>query len=309
MARLYIPKLQLEKAEEMNLAIRGYSIKDPITRGGFGTVYRGNHYDTPIAIKALDMDKDNCKAVCKEIFFLKKINHPNVVKVLDIFFIRDKNKLLIFMEFLEGGDLAGYIKREHPEPLLAKLFKQMVDAMAFMHSRGYAHRDLKPGNILLNREMTVAKVCDFGMACRGYDPITGAISLSSTYCGTVEYLAPELFHASIGSRDKLGRRIVDSKKEKYCPFRADVWSMGIMLYKMLQNNQFPFNINRRISKSEHALTFYKAVLIPIQFDKRNVSPEAQELIRKMLSVKVEIRPSMESILGDPWLVQQCSYIV
>lgn len=309
MARLYLPPMKLEKAEEMNLAIRGYSIRDPIARGGFGTVYRGNHYDTPVAIKELDIEKDNRKAVCKEIFFLKKINHPNVVKVLDIFFIRDKNKLLIFMEYLEGGALSDYIKREQPEPLLAKLFKQMVDAMAFMHSRGYAHRDLKPANILLNGEMTVAKVCDFGMACKGYEPITGAISLSSTYCGTLEYVAPEIFHVSSGSRDKLGRRIVDSNKEKYCPFRADVWSMGVMLYKMLQNNQYPFNINRNIPKAEQGSMFYKAVLIPIQFDKRHVSPEAQALIRKMLSVKAEIRPNMETILGDTWLVQQCSYIV
>lgn len=178
-------KVELNDVEANTLAIRGYTIGEPISAGSFGVVFKADRHGTPCAVKLIDMNKSKCQEIINEICILKTVEHPNVVQVMDFFLIHEKD-ILIFMEFLAGGDLYAFITQNSrlTEPVAANLFKQIAQAMAFMHGQGYAHRDLKPGNVLLDETKSVAKVADFGLSKLSFNVATGEESMADTWCGT-----------------------------------------------------------------------------------------------------------------------------
>ena len=101
---------------------------------------------------------------------------------------------------------------------VAILYRQFGSGLAFMHNRGLAHRDLKPGNILLDEHWMLAKLADFGLARICYDQATGTPLRTHSWAGTEIYMAPEvLAHRAA----KITRRI--ARPPDYCPFLADVW--------------------------------------------------------------------------------------
>ena len=102
--------------------------------------------------------------------------------------------------------------------------------MNFMHGQGFAHRDIKCDNVMLTGpDRGTAKLGDFGLARTFFDSHSGSKVSVFTFCGTVSYMAPEILLTSLNN------------KEGYCPLKADVWAMGVMLFKLL-NNQLPFKV-------------------------------------------------------------------
>jgi serine/threonine protein kinase len=145
-----------------------------------------------------------------------------------------------------------------------------VSALAYLHGRGIAHRDIKPENILLDSDLS-PKIADLGLAHTFHTQ-----NLMSTPCGTLFYVAPEII--SGGEYD--GREV-------------DVWSLGVVLYVMLVAAlPWPFDnrkeFQERVFQGEFTVPGY-------------VDPEAEDLIRSMLSLDPESRPSMTEILRYPWL--------
>ena len=179
------------------------------------------------AVKVMDL-----KAVAKagmqqkfldrEIKALIDIRHPNVLKVSDIF--RASGNLYIFMEFAPNGTLLTKLKKT-PGSCLSEAkakfwFKQCVDALTCMHMEHHmAHRDIKLDNVLFDASDN-AKLSDFGFA-REWGGKSD--TLAKTFCGTEPYYAPEIV-----------------ARQPYNPFLYDVWSMGVMLFIML-NGKFPFH--------------------------------------------------------------------
>ena len=201
---------------------------------------------------------DNIKKKCilREIEILKKLNHPNIVKLYDTI-ISDKNILLI-QELVNGISLRDFYNKEirnqkniseKKYKILTILFKQIFSAFDYIHKKNIFHRDIKLENILLTKNYEI-KIIDFGFGL--YNPRN---YLQKFFCGTPNYMAPEII----------------MKKEYDCQ-KADMWSLGILLYKLFCAD-FPFkgkdekDLYRHIIKGKYKIKEYVPDLIKIIIDK------------------------------------------
>lgn len=186
------------------------------------------------------------------------------------------------MDLAEGGDILDYLRVKGPisEDQARIWFRQSAQALEYIHSFGIAHRDLKSENILLDKCQT-AKLTDFGFSRICFDLYTGKRLMSETYCGSTAYVAPEILQGI-----------------PYNPMISDVWSLGVVLYVMV-NNTLPFDdsdvakmIQRQISRSWKFSSKVTDVL----------SQELKDLIQVMLEPNADKRPNMKQILKHPWLL-------
>lgn len=187
-------------------------------KGAFGNVYEGINTLTKgrMAVKEIYteiMDKKKEIEFANEIAVMCELTHPNIVQYL--YCEKGPKSILLFMELCEGGHLGNYIaKQENKRLSLAETVnftRQLVSALAYLHSMNFAHRDIKPENVLLTSEGDQIKLTDFGTAARvliGEKPFTET-------AGTIRYMAPEVFNG-----------------EPYGT-ACDVWSIGIMVLDML----------------------------------------------------------------------------
>lgn len=103
--------------------------------------------------------------IFKEAENLKSLSHPNIVKILNCYALKDM-KFVVVMEYLEGGELRDLLKKKGKfgEEEAKYFFKQLISAIAYCHREGIVHRDLKPENILLTNDLKQIKVTDFGIS-------------------------------------------------------------------------------------------------------------------------------------------------
>lgn len=146
------------------------------------------------------------KCILEEISLHKSIDHPNIVKMFGAQML--KNKTHIFLEYISGGDLFSLLHDKGPrygqltKTQKVKIFWECVLAIDHLHRQGIIHRDLKPENILLTEDLQV-KLCDFGWAVRVSNQ-----NRRRSVCGTVEYMAPEIYMAEIQTE------------------KTDMWALG-----------------------------------------------------------------------------------
>lgn len=140
-----------------------------------------------------------------EIKVHQQMDHPNIIKIYGSEFTREQ--VFIFLEYASKGDLYGKIHNTSSPPLSfqnkIKIFIQTLQATEYMHKKGFLHRDLKLENILLTENLD-ARLCDFGWAVEKHHP-----KRRKSMCGTVEYMAPEVF------------------QRKPHTIKVDVWALGI----------------------------------------------------------------------------------
>ena len=209
----------------------GYEIGEVLGRGGMGAVYRARQksLDRPVAIKLLPFDlgvqEDFAERFRREATALARLSHPNIVGVHD-FGQADDGHYFMVMEYVDGVDLAALMRAGPLPPDEAlSIVRQVCDALEFAHSRGVVHRDIKPGNILLDATGGV-KVADFGIAqLMGDEPRT-ALTVTGALLGTPEYVAPEQMQPAA-----------------HVDHRADIFSVGVMLYELL-TGQLPRGVFR-----------------------------------------------------------------
>lgn len=182
------------------------------------------------------------------------------------------------MEYVDGGELFGYItdRETVPEDETVWLFRQVIAALLYCHRLGIHHRDLKPENILVDPKTHQIKLADFGMAA-----LQPQGEKLTTPCGSMHYAAPEVFEKS------------------YDGAKADVWSLGVILYVMLTGTT-PFNYDPTTMATRVALWYkvLKSGRFPMPDD---LSWEAQDLLRKMLTVDIKQRISLEAIWHHPFI--------
>jgi len=195
-----------------------YRILQNIGRGGMGFVFKAMNIklNKIVALKmiapALAMNESFMKRFEAEAKTLAKLENPNIVSIYDLRV--DSDYAYIVMEYVEGVTLGRLIKEKGPIPWrqAMKLFNQMLNAINHAHQEGIIHRDVKPNNVLINRQ-GVVKITDFGLA---KNQAEFGITQSVTTGGTLFYMSPEQVRG-LAYTDK----------------RSDIYALGFTLYEML----------------------------------------------------------------------------
>src|SRR3954469_5892232 len=203
-----------------------YLVDGEIGRGGSAVVFRGTDLKLgrPVAIQVLPPElayNENVRTrFVREAQMAAQLSHPNIVP---IYSVDEKDGIVYFvMSLVVGQSVASHLTTEGrwPTDRAERVLREVADALAYAHSRGVVHRDVKPDNILIERDTGRALVSDFGIA-RASEGETRP-TLTGVAVGTPAYMSPE---------QALGERELDG--------RSDVYSLGIVGYHMLVGEQ-PF---------------------------------------------------------------------
>ncbi|XP_011308947.1 ribosomal protein S6 kinase beta-1 [Fopius arisanus] len=236
--------------------------------GGYGKVFqvrkvsgkdKGSIFAMKVLCKASIIRNQKDTAHTKaERNILEAVKHPFIVNLIYAF--QTGGKLYLILEYLCGGELFTYLDREgiFLEDTACFYLSEIILALEHLHKLGIIYRDLKPENILLDREGHV-KLTDFGL-CKEH---IGEGTVTHTFCGTIEYMAPEIL-----TRSGHGKAV-------------DWWSLGALMYDMLTGMP-PFTADDRKKTIEKIL---KGKLALPQY----LTPDARDLIRKLLKRQVAQR--------------------
>jgi len=258
-----------------------YKLTDTLGEGSFSVVMKAIKKKTgqEFAAKIIDRSKltsEETMALKNEIEILCQIDHPNVVKLFEIF--EDKDLIYLIMEYMSGGELFDRIvEREHySEKEASDTIRPVIDCIKYCHSLGIVHRDLKPENLLYTSKNadSILKISDFGLA-RFFDS-----TLMKTSCGTPGYVAPEIL---------IGTGYSSS---------VDCWSLGIIIYIMLCGSP-PFYSENNDDLYEQIKKGKFDFPSPIWDD---ISDLAKDLIKRILVVNPDKRLKADEILLHPWIL-------
>ena len=253
-----------------------YVLHEALGAGAFSCVYRATKdndtvsYALKVILKSTLIHDGDTERLQREIDTMAFLHHPNIVALHDFF--SDQRNFYLVLDYCKGGDLAEYlIKNNGPlrEQQAANIFQQIVSAINYIHKNGVAHRDLKPQNILITLWPNV-KISDFGLC--GFMEDTKM----KTFCGTPCYTAPECIN-----------------QVQYNGVYSDVWSLGVILYEMV-TGMHPWDV-RNITKMVKQIS-QAQFTVP-----STVTPACDELIKMILKVRPNERPTCEKILNHPWM--------
>jgi len=205
----------------------------------------------------------------REIQILKTLRHPHITCLYEV--IETESEYYLIMEYVSGGELSDYIvaKKRIKEEEACRLFKQIIEAVEYLHKNGIAHRDLKPENILLDYNKNI-KIIDFGLSNTYHKG-----EMLKTACGSPCYAAPEMIAG-----------------KHYVGLAADIWSCGIILYTMLCG-QLPF-------EDKNANSLYRKILEDEVILPRYLSLAARDIIKHLLIKEPGKRYTIYEIHSNPW---------
>lgn len=216
------------RAQLAGVLAANYELEDEIGRGGMGIVYRARdrRLKRPVAVKLLPPDlayrPDIRSRFLREAETSAQLSHPNIVPIHTV---EEVDNLVFFIMGLVSGDTLG--RRLHdrgamPAEEARRVLREVADALCYAHKRGVVHRDIKPDNILLDRDTGRAMVTDFGIARAVSEGTDTRLTTTGLAIGTPAYMSPE---------QCAGDRGVDG--------RSDIYSLGIVGYQMLSGD-LPF---------------------------------------------------------------------
>ncbi len=234
----------------MNFRESGFQKIREIGKGGMATVILAKHLElnSLVAVKILNqdamIDREYIQRFYREARITASLNHPNIVRVIESNF--SGGDFYIVTEYINGGDLTPVIYSPQL-PLKKKLWimSKVVNGLGYAHGKGIVHRDIKPSNILMTQAFE-PKLCDFGISTMLMGP-ESRLTQTNQLMGTMDYISPE-----------------QREDAKNVDFRTDLFSIGVILYKMATGRK-PFGAFKR----------------PIEIDKQ-VPPELDKLIMKCL---------------------------
>ena len=200
-----------------------YELLGELGRGAFGIVYRAKDpvINRPVALKTITSAVAGNPSLLgrfyREAQSAGSLQHPNIVTIYEMG--EEQGTPFIAMELVDGENLDDVIARQAPLSMSLRLgyAVQACRAFDYAHKRGVIHRDIKPGNVMVNKD-GVVKVVDFGIA----RVLESTKTQTGTLIGTISYMAPEMFHG------------------EHATERSDIWSFGVLLYELLSYQQ-PFS--------------------------------------------------------------------
>ncbi|OAA62023.1 Serine/threonine-protein kinase domain protein [Niveomyces insectorum RCEF 264] len=234
-----------------------FEIGRPLGKGKFGRVYlaREREHGFICALKVLHKDELQQnrveKQVQREVEIQSHLRHPNVLKLYGHF--HDRKRIFLILEFAGKGELYKHLRKQNrfSETRAAQYVAQMACALRYLHSKNVIHRDIKPENILVGVHGEI-KISDFGWS------VHAPGDRRTTFCGTLDYLPPEMVNPKI-SNYAYDRRV-------------DLWSLGVLAYEFLVG-EAPFEdsaamTHRRIARADMTVPAF-------------VSEEATDLIERV----------------------------
>ena len=259
-----------------------YEIEDEIGIGRYSKCFRAKNKETGHYFACKELEKGNLTdydTLMSEIEILSKLDHPNIIKLFEIF--ENEKYIYLIMELCTGGELFNKIieKTENGEIFnereAANIFRQMMAAISYCHSKKVAHRDLKPENLLLLNETknSPIKVIDFGMS-KIYKENNDQMN---EYVGTAYYISPE---------------ILEGKYDSKC----DIWSAGVILYLLL-SGCLPFD-----GENDEEV-FNKIKSRKLEFPNKewdSISDDAKDLIKGMIC-DASIRFDIDQVIKHNWV--------
>ena len=253
-----------------------------IDHGAFGKVIHvyDNKKNLDLAVKVINKIGTGLQLIKKmkeEISILKKLNHKNIVKFYG--YSETNNQLLIKMEFIKYGTLSRWMKDHHKikEDDASIIIGKVLSAVEYLHSMHICHRDIKPENIMISKEndLSSIKIIDFGLSAQHFNYLS-----NNDYCGTFIYMAPEQIE----------------KKLYY--YSVDIWSIGILMYMLLNNGKHPFY--HKDDKKEDFIN--KIKLAKLHFINK-VSYMAKHLMHKLCEPNPSWRYSANLAIKHPWITR------
>ncbi|XP_030723278.2 serine/threonine-protein kinase Nek4 isoform X1 [Globicephala melas] len=266
------------------MPLTAYCYLRVVGRGSYGevTLVRHRRDGRQYVIKKLNLRNASSRerqAAEQEAQLLSQLKHPNIVTYKESWEGGD-GLLYIVMGFCEGGDLYRKLKEQKgrllSESQVVEWFVQIAMALQYLHEKHILHRDLKTQNVFLTRK-NIIKVGDLGIA----RVLENHCDMASTLIGTPYYMSPELF------------------SNKPYNYKSDVWALGCCVYEMA-TLKHAFN-----AKDMNSLV-YRIIEGKLPPMPKDYSPELAEIIRTMLSKRPEERPSVRSILRQPYIKRQIS---
>ncbi|CAD8120974.1 unnamed protein product [Paramecium sonneborni] len=237
-----------------------------IGEGAFGKVYKAFDQTTNkiVAVKVLNTDEEQ--------ELLQSLNHKNIVK-----HIRGSTQLLV-MEYMEGGSLNNYMVSNPNlnEEQCIQFIKSILAGLSYLHQHNVIHRDIKPDNILLTKDL-IPKIADFGLSIQ-----FESFDFSTCKCGTYLYMAPEILQNKLYSKP------------------VDIWATGIIMYQLLQGIH-PFYIQDSTKQQ-----YLQNVLEKPLYFKKQISLQAKDLLIRLLKLDTTDRYTASQALQHPWLTKQDS---
>ncbi|KAJ0088678.1 hypothetical protein Patl1_31788 [Pistacia atlantica] len=270
-----------------------YLVGRQIGSGSFSVVWHARHriHGTEVAIKEIVTGRLNKKlqdSLMSEIFILKRINHPHIIRLHDI--IEVPGKLHLVLEYCKGGDLSMYIQRHGcvPEETAKHFMKQLAAGLQVLRDNNLIHRDLKPQKakklpckkISFSPKMianAVLKIADFGFA-RSLQPR----GLAETLCGSPLYMAPEIMQL-----------------QKY-DAKADLWSVGAIFFQLV-TGKTPFTGSNQMQLLQNIV---KSTELHFPLGAKGLSADCKDLCKKLLRRNPVERLTFEEFFNHPFLSQR-----
>ncbi|KAI6235201.1 Protein kinase domain-containing protein [Aphelenchoides besseyi] len=253
-----------------------YELTTYLGKGNFAVVRLGRHTVTndTVAVKVIEKARISEKrqyVIKREVGILHTVHHYNIVRLFE--YIETFNRFYIVMENAIGDNVHRLIVRNGPfnESTVFVIFSQIVDAVAHLHSKEIAHKDLKAENVIFDSQTERVKIVDFGFSC-----FTNR--MSNTFCGSLPYAAPELLlHL----------------KKPYHAKPTDCWALGVLLYFM-RTGTLPFT---GLTPDEmHNNILHSKFTIPVGNSER-----FNKLLRGLLEPNPDLRFTIDNVVENNWL--------
>lgn len=235
-------------------------------------------------IEKAKLKPDEAELLKNEIGIMKVLNHPNLICVHESF--ETIEFLYYIIEIVEGQDLYGFVNdRGYLEEIEAnQIMKNIFEAINYLHGLGIIHRDLKPENVMLQLDSSdQSKILEVKIIDFGFSIYYEELKIKKTACGTLNYTAPEILRG-----------------ETY-DYQCDLFSLGVVMYYLIKG-ELPFYndtqeiLVKNIVEGNYPMEETEFFL--------NVSPEAKDLISKLLDVNPKTRITVAEALRHPWILDK-----